>query len=197
MLVLAALTNLRQAACHPGLLKPQRMGATSPKLELLATRLETVIAAGHKALVFSQFTSFLKLIQNRLVETGWDYCYLDGETKDRAAVVEQFQSDPDKKVFLISLKAGGVGLNLTSADYVFIMDPWWNPAAEAQAIDRAYRIGQKNPVMAYRLITKNTIEEKVLQLQTAKRQLATAVIDTDAGFPAPFSRQELQALLKN
>ena len=196
MLILAALTKLRQAACHPGLLKPQRINESSPKLELLATRLETIILAGHKALVFSQFTSFLKIIQARLEEAGWDFCYLDGETKDRAAVVERFQNDVEKKVFLISLKAGGVGLNLTAADYVFIMDPWWNPAAEAQAIDRAYRIGQRNPVMAYRLVTKNTVEEKVVQLQNAKRELASAVIDQNTDAPSPFSRKDLEALLR-
>ena len=196
MLILAALTKLRQAACHPGLLKPQRISDTSAKLELLATRLETIVLEGHKALVFSQFTSFLKIIQARLEETGWDFCYLDGETKNRAEVVERFQQDDAQKVFLISLKAGGVGLNLTAADYVFIMDPWWNPAAESQAIDRAYRIGQHNPVMAYRLVTKNTVEEKVVQLQQAKRQLSSAIIDQDTGIPSSFSRKDLEVLLK-
>ena len=111
-------------------------------------------------------------------------------------MVERFQQDDAQKVFLISLKAGGVGLNLTAADYVFIMDPWWNPAAESQAIDRAYRIGQHNPVMAYRLVTKNTVEEKVVQLQQAKRQLSSAIIDQDTGLPSSFSRKDLEALLR-
>jgi len=196
MQILAALTRLRQAACHPGLLKAQKIHDSSAKMELLMANLETVLAAGHKALVFSQFTSFLKIILARLQETGYDSCYLDGQTADRAAVVQEFQTNPDKQVFLISLKAGGVGLNLTAADYVFIMDPWWNPATEAQAIDRAYRIGQKNPVMAYRLVTHNTIEEKVVTLQNQKRNLANAVIDQDAGLPAQFSRKDLEALLR-
>ena len=196
MQTLAALTRLRQAACHPGLLKDSRARDTSAKLELLCASLSTLLEAGHKALVFSQFTAFLKIIQARLEELGYGFCYLDGDTKDRGTVVDTFQKDSAKQVFLISLKAGGVGLNLTAADYVFIMDPWWNPAAEAQAIDRAYRIGQDNPVMAYRIATKGTIEEKVLALQDAKRALAAAVLDEGAGVPVRFSRKDLEALLK-
>ena len=193
MQVLAALTRLRQAACHPGLIKAVRIHETSAKLELLCERLETVVSEGHKALVFSQFTSFLKIIRSRLEENGYGICYLDGETKGRAEVVAEFQNNDEKTVFLISLKAGGVGLNLTAADYVFITDPWWNPAAESQAIDRAYRIGQRNPVFAYRLVTKSTVEEKVMQLQNAKRSLAAAIIDTE--MPNTFSIKDLQGLL--
>ena len=193
MQVLAALTRLRQAACHPGLLKAARVHESSAKLELLCERLETVVSEGHKALVFSQFTSFLRIIKGRLEENAYGLCYLDGETKDRASVVADFQNNDDKKVFLISLKAGGVGLNLTAADYVFIMDPWWNPAAESQAIDRAYRIGQRNPVFAYRLVTRNTVEEKVMQLQNSKRSLASAVIDAE--MPSGFSLKDILGLL--
>ncbi|MBR0459760.1 MAG: SNF2 helicase associated domain-containing protein [Victivallales bacterium] len=195
MQTLAALTRLRQAACHPGLLKENRFHDSSAKLEILLQNLDTILEAGNKALVFSQFTSFLKIIRARLQDAGYNPCYLDGETKDRAAEVDAFQNDPARQVFLISLKAGGVGLNLTAASYVFLMDPWWNPAAEAQAIDRAYRIGQKNPVFAYRIITRSTIEEKVYNLQNAKRKLASAIIDHDTDSPAPLSRKDLQALL--
>ena len=195
MQVLAALTRLRQAACHPGLLNPAKSNANSAKLELLLENLEAVVAEGHKALVFSQFTSFLKIIRVRLEKLDIGYCYLDGETKDRAQLVASFGNDPDKKVFLISLKAGGVGLNLTAAEYVYLVDPWWNPAAEAQAIDRAYRIGQTCPVFAYRLVTKDTIEERVMQLQNAKRRLADTVINEGSGLPAKLNREDLRALL--
>ena len=126
-----------------------------------------------------------------------EYCYLDGETKDRAQLVDAFGKDTSKKVFLISLKAGGVGLNLTAAEYVFIVDPWWNPAAEAQAIDRAYRIGQTCPVFAYRLVTKGTIEERVMQLQNEKRRLADTIINADANMPGKLSSEDLRALLAN
>ena len=115
--------------------------------------------------MFSQFTSMLAIVKRRLDEEGIPYAYLDGRTRDREARVQRFQNDPDCKVFLISLKAGGLGLNLTAADYVFLLDPWWNPAVEAQAIDRAHRIGQTRPVFAYRLIARDTVEEKVLELQ--------------------------------
>ena len=196
MQTLAALMRLRQAACHPGLIKSARCHDTSSKLETLLTTLEGIIPAGHKALVFSQFTSFLKIIEERLINVGYGISYLDGTTKNRADVVKEFQESPEKQIFLISLKAGGVGLNLTSADYVFIMDPWWNPATEAQAIDRAYRIGQTNPVMAYKIATKNTIEEKVLTLQAAKRSLANAIINDTSEIPSSFTMNDIRALLR-
>ena len=196
MQTLAALMRLRQAACHPGLIKAARSHDTSSKLETLLAMLEGIIPAGHKALVFSQFTSFLKIIEERLANVGYGISYLDGTTKNRAEVVKEFQESQDKQIFLISLKAGGVGLNLTSADYVFIMDPWWNPATEAQAIDRAYRIGQTNPVMAYKIATKNTIEEKVLTLQAAKRSLADAIINDTSEIPSAFTMNDIRALLK-
>ena len=126
--------------------------------------------------MFSQFTSLLKIVGERLNESGAVYEYLDGATRDRQARVERFQDDPSCRIFLISLKAGGVGLNLTAAEYVFILDPWWNPAVEAQAVDRTHRIGQQRPVFAYRLITRDTVEEKILELQNSKRELAADII---------------------
>ncbi len=140
-------------------------GESSAKLDVLLPQLREVFAEGHKTLVFSQFTSMLAIVRQRLDEEGIPYAYLDGRTRDRQARVQWFQNDPNCKVFLISLKAGGLGLNLTAADYIFLLDPWWNPAVESQAIDRAHRIGQTRPVFAYRLIARDTVEEKVLELQ--------------------------------
>jgi SNF2 family DNA or RNA helicase len=154
-----------------------------------------IVAEGHKALVFSQFTSFLALVKPRLEESGIAYEYLDGKTRDRQAAVERFQGDAGPPVFLISLKAGGQGLNLTAADYVFVLDPWWNPAVEAQAVDRAHRIGQDKRVFALRLIARDTVEEKVLELQQKKRDLADAILNADQGVIAKIGRSELETLL--
>jgi superfamily II DNA or RNA helicase len=173
--VLEALLRLRQAACHPGLLDRARAGETSAKLDLVLPLLADVAEEGHKALVYSQFTSFLDIVEERLKALGLAYERLDGQTEDREARVARFQGDASVKVFLLSLKAGGVGLNLTAASYVFLLDPWWNPAAEAQAIDRAHRIGQQQKVMAYRVVATGTIEEKVLELQAKKRALFDAL----------------------
>ena len=167
--VLEALLRLRQAACHPGLIDVKRSNEASAKLDVLMAQLKEVREEGHKTLVFSQFTSFLKILRGRLDADGTPYEYLDGATRDRQARVEKFQNDNNCKLFLISLKAGGLGLNLTAADYVFLLDPWWNPAVEAQAIDRTHRIGQTRQVFAYRLIARDTVEEKVLELQKSKR----------------------------
>jgi superfamily II DNA or RNA helicase len=193
--VLEALLRLRQAACHPGLLSAERTAEPSAKLELLLEQLVEVLEAGHKALVFSQFTSFLKIVRNRLDSLGITYEYLDGSTRDRQERVERFQTDRDCGAFLISLKAGGLGLNLTSAEYIFILDPWWNPAVEAQAIDRAHRIGQTLPVFAYRLITRETVEEKVLQLQSIKRDLAASIITGDNSLIRNLQPADLALLL--
>ena len=193
--VLEALLRLRQAACHPALVDPERNGDASAKLELLLPRLIETIEEGHKALVFSQFTSFLALLREQLRERGITYEYLDGRTKDREARVQRFQSDESCRLFLISLKAGGVGLNLTAADYVFILDPWWNPAAEAQAVDRAHRIGQNRSVFAYRLIARDTVEERVLDLQRRKRELADAIITADSSLVRSLKREDLELLL--
>src|SRR6185312_11247917 len=170
--VLEALLRLRQVACHPALVDGKRAVRSSGKLDVLLARLEEVRREGHKALVFSQFTSFLALVRARLDAGKVPYEYLDGETQDRATRVTRFQTDAACPVFLLSLKAGGVGLNLTAADYVFILDPWWNPAVEAQAVDRAHRIGQTKRVFVYRLLCRDSIEEKVAALQESKRELA-------------------------
>jgi SNF2 family DNA or RNA helicase len=162
---------------------------------VLLPQLHEIAEEGHKALVFSQFTSFLAIVKDRLDQAGVCYEYLDGKTRDRAARVERFQTDPACKLFLVSLKAGGVGLNLTAADYVFLLDPWWNPAAEAQAIDRTHRIGQTKPVFAYRLIAKGTVEEKVLELQKSKRELADSILGGDDRLITELKREDLELLL--
>ncbi|MEE9179441.1 MAG: DEAD/DEAH box helicase, partial [Vicinamibacteria bacterium] len=164
MQVLEALLRLRQLACHPRLLDPERGNDESIKLKVLLEHLEDVRSGGHKALVFSQFTKFLALVREALDRADIPFEYLDGKTRNRDAKIDRFQQDPECPVFLISLKAGGLGLNLTAADYVFILDPWWNPATESQAIDRAHRIGQEKRVFAYRLVTKGTVEERILEL---------------------------------
>jgi len=193
--VLEALLRLRQAACHPGLIDPKRRDDSSAKLDVLIDRLQEVVSEGHKALVFSQFTSLLSLVQERLDESEMVYEYLDGATRDRQRRVERFQNDPDCSLFLISLKAGGLGLNLTAAEYVFLLDPWWNPAVEAQAVDRAHRIGQTHQVFAYRLIARDTVEEKILQLQSTKRDLAAAIIGEDNSLIRDLKREDLELLL--
>jgi superfamily II DNA or RNA helicase len=193
--VLEALLRLRQAACHPALIDAKRAGDASAKMDVLLAQLREVTSEGHKALVFSQFTSFLKIVRKHLDEEGVVYEYLDGSTRDRKAPVDRFQNDPACKLFLISLKAGGLGLNLTSAGYVFLLDPWWNPAVEAQAVDRAHRIGQTQQVFAYRLIARDTVEEKVLDLQKTKRDLASAIISQDNSVIKNLQKEDLELLL--
>jgi SNF2 family DNA or RNA helicase len=193
--VLAALLRLRQAACHVGLLDSKRVHEASAKLEVLLAQLEQVLAGGPKALVFSQFTSLLAIVRTALDERGIVYEYLDGKTRDREKRVERFQTDSACRTFLVSLKAGGVGLNLTAADYVFILDPWWNPAVEAQAIDRTHRIGQTKRVLAYRLLARGTVEEKVEELQHRKRNLVRAVLGDGATFGGKLSREDLELLM--
>jgi superfamily II DNA or RNA helicase len=193
--ILEALLRLRQAACHPGLIDKDKASESSAKLETLLPQVAEVLDEGHKALVFSQFTSFLSIVRDRLDADHIPYEYLDGRTRNRAAKVEHFQNDPDCKLFLISLKAGGLGLNLTAAEYVFLLDPWWNPAVEAQAIDRTHRIGQTRSVFAYRLIARDTVEEKVLELQQSKRALADAIINADNSLIRNLGREDLELLL--
>jgi SNF2 family DNA or RNA helicase len=154
-----------------------------------------VLEEGHKTLVFSQFTGMLAILRQHLDREGVSYEYLDGKTRDRQSCVERLQTDPECKLFLISLKAGGVGLNLTAAQYVFLLDPWWNPAVEAQAIDRAHRIGQTNQVFAYRLIARGTVEEKVLELQNTKRDLADAIVGANEGLMRNLVSEDLELLL--
>jgi superfamily II DNA or RNA helicase len=195
MHVLEALLRLRQAACHPGLVDKRLAGEQSSKLDLLLDRLQDVREEGHKALVFSQFTTLLGMVRRRLDAEKIPHEYLDGRTRDRSARVERFQTDPSCPLFLVSLKAGGLGLNLTAAEYVFLLDPWWNPAVEAQAIDRAHRIGQTRPVFAYRLIAKNTVEERVADLQQQKRELADAILRADGSLIGDLGRDDLELLL--
>ncbi|MBL8606830.1 MAG: SNF2 helicase associated domain-containing protein [Myxococcales bacterium] len=196
--ILAGLTRLRQAACDPRLLGlPREFGDDdSGKLVALRELVETCVDGGHKVLVFSQFVSMLTLIRKALEEDGVRYSYLDGSTKDRAKVVEEFQAEGGPPIFLISLKAGGSGLNLTAADTVIHFDPWWNPAVEDQATDRAHRIGQTKVVTTYRLIAKGTIEEKILELGGKKRELVGAVLSEDAGGAKKLTKSDLEDLFK-
>lgn len=178
MKALEALLRLRQAAADPGLIDPFYKGK-SGKVEMLVKHLEEIKENGHKALVFSQFTSLLKRVETRLQEEGIEYSYLDGQTQNRQKAVHEFKNDAKKTVFLLSLKAGGVGLNLTEANYAFILDPWWNPAIEAQAFDRIHRIGQNQSVFTYRMISRGSVEEKVLALQKDKVLLADQLMTSD------------------
>jgi superfamily II DNA or RNA helicase len=196
--ILAGLTRLRQAACDPRLLGlPRQFGdEDSGKLVALRELVQTSIEGGHKVLVFSQFVSMLQLIKRAMDEDGVAYEYLDGSTKDRAERVDHFQRDDGPPVFLISLKAGGSGLNLTAADTVIHFDPWWNPAVEDQATDRAHRIGQTRVVTTYRLIAKGTIEEKILELAEKKRELVGAVLTEDIGGAKKLTKGDLEELFK-
>jgi superfamily II DNA or RNA helicase len=196
--VLEALLRLRQAACHPGLVDKTRSAGDSAKFDVLDERLAQLVEEGHKALVFSQFTSLLALMKPRLHKLGAiDTAYLDGSTpaRERAAAVKRFQEDANCRLFLLSLKAGGLGLNLTAAGYVFLLDPWWNPAVEAQAIDRTHRIGQTKPVMAYRLVARDTVEERILSLQQSKRALADSILAGDESVLRTLTREDLELLL--
>jgi SNF2 family DNA or RNA helicase len=196
--ILAGLTRLRQAACDPRLLGlPRDFGdEDSGKLVALRELIQTSIAGGHRVLVFSQFVTMLQLIKRALDEDGVAYEYLDGGTKDRLGRVESFQKDNGPPVFLISLKAGGSGLNLTAADTVIHFDPWWNPAVEDQATDRAHRIGQTKIVTNYKLIAKGTIEEKILELGGKKRELVGAVLSEDVGGAKKLTKGDLEELFK-
>lgn len=193
--ILEALLRLRQAACHPGLIDRLKKSHPSAKLEVLLPQLEQIMEEEHKALVFSQFTSFLAIVREQLDQKKTPYAYLDGQTRNRETVVKQFQTNPDCRLFLISLKAGGLGLNLTAAEYVYLLDPWWNPAVEAQAIDRTHRIGQTRKVFAYRIIARDTVEEKVLELQQTKRELADAIINADNSLIRNLAKEDLELLL--
>jgi len=193
-IVFRSLTLLRLLALDAGLVDEAYDGIPSAKLDQLLDDLEAIAAEGHRALVFSQFTTFLRRVAARLDERGIAHEYLDGSTRDRPAVIDRFTSG-DAPAFLISLKAGGFGLNLTQADYVFILDPWWNPAAEAQAVDRTHRIGQTKRVLVQRLIATDTIEEKVLALQAQKSALFDAVVDDDAVFSGALTADDVRGLL--
>jgi len=194
MFVIEALLKLRQICNSPALLnEDQAYPNESVKIDLLMERLGEIMS-NHKVLVISQFTSMLALIRERIEAAQIPYTYLDGGTRNRKEVVDLFNNDDSKRVFLLSLKAGGVGLNLATADYVFLVDPWWNPAAEAQAIDRAHRIGQENHVFAYRMICKDSIEEKIQQLQQKKRKVAKDIIQVEEGFIKSLGQDDIMAL---
>ncbi|MCP3098838.1 DEAD/DEAH box helicase [Myxococcus sp. K15C18031901] len=190
---LEALLRLRQAACHPALV-PGQQAKTSSKVQALVEALSTAVDDGHKALVFSQWTSMLDLIEPALKEAGIGFIRLDGSTSNRGAVAASFQDPKGPPVMLISLKAGATGLNLTAADHVFLVDPWWNPSVEAQAADRAHRIGQQRPVMVYRLVSRGTVEEKILTLQDKKRALFESALGGESG-GAAITRADLMQLL--
>lgn len=194
--IFRSLTLLRMLALAPGIVADYAdSGIASSKLGALMSHLREVRDEGHRALVFSQFTSYLGAVATELEDNGIDYVYLDGSTKDRTKVIEAFR-EGSAPVFLISLKAGGFGLTLTEADYVFLLDPWWNPAAESQAVDRSHRIGQTRQVMVYRLVAENTIEEKVLALQTKKADLFTALMDEGSAFSEVISAADIKGLLE-
>ncbi|WP_204912619.1 SNF2-related protein [Microlunatus spumicola] len=192
--ILASLTRLRQLALDPVLIDPVHADVGSAKVDELLDRLEELAAEGHRALVFSQFTRFLGRVRERLDAAGIAYAYLDGRTRRREEVVDAFRRG-SAPVFLISLKAGGVGLNLTEADYVFVLDPWWNPAVEAQAIDRTHRIGQTRPVMVYRLVAADTVEQKVVALSERKAELFASVLDGEVALGAPLTARDIAALV--
>ena len=191
--ILQGLMRLRQICCHPGLLDPKYAHEDSAKMSALFYLLDQLKEEGHKVLVFSQFVSMLDIIRDRLEDEDRPYSYLTGQTKDRQEVIEDFQTTKDPKVFLLSLKAGGSGLNLTSASYVVLYDPWWNPAVENQAIDRCHRIGQENNVMAYRLLVRDSVEEKIRVLQQQKRAMMTGVLGEE-GFASNLKLEDLEFL---
>jgi SNF2 family DNA or RNA helicase len=195
MVLLQGLTKLRQIANHPKMVDAEYEG-DSGKMEEILSKIETATNEGHKVLVFSQFVKHLTIVREHLDEQNVSYAYLDGSTIDRQKQVELFQNDDSIKLFLISLKAGGLGLNLTAADYVFILDPWWNPAVEAQAIDRAHRIGQQKTVFTYKMISKNTVEEKILALQKSKLKLANNLINTEETFVKALTKDDILVLLE-
>jgi superfamily II DNA or RNA helicase len=193
-IVFRSITLLRMLSLDASLVDDEYADVPSSKLDALLEQLEEVVAEGHRALIFSQFTSYLALAAARLEKRGIRYSYLDGSTTDRPGVIDGFKTGDDP-VFLISLKAGGFGLNLTEADYVFLLDPWWNPASESQAIDRTHRIGQTRNVMVYRLVAADTIEEKVMALKATKAKLVQAVLDDDDLFASSLTPDDIRGLL--
>jgi len=193
MKILEGLLRLRQICIHPALVEPT-YNKVAAKFEIMLETLETLKAEGHKALVFSQFVQTLKLLEADMKKMGLSYTYLDGKTKDRQERVDTFQNDPSISFFLISLKAGGVGLNLTAADYVLHLDPWWNPAVEMQAADRTHRIGQEKPVFIYKFIARETVEEKILELQTRKKELVEQLISAEGSFFKSLTKDDVKVL---
>ena len=195
-LIFEGLLRLRQAACIPEHASPSLKGTPSAKLELLHGVLDEIMSEGHRVLVFSQFVKTLAVIASTLDHREVRYAYLDGSTRNRQQVIDRFQGDSSVPLFLLSLKAGGLGINLTAADYVVIFDPWWNPAVERQAVDRSHRIGQQKPVFVYRLITKESIEERILTLQDRKRALAAELIEENPTSLFALGEEELMGLFR-
>ena len=191
--ILQGLMRLRQICCHPGLLDADYLEAPSAKLIALFYLLDQLQEEGHKVLVFSQFTSMLEIIRKKLDNENRPHCLLTGQTKDRQSVVEGFQRSKEATCFLLSLKAGGSGLNLTASSYVVLYDPWWNPAVENQAIDRTHRIGQVNKVIAYRLLMRDSVEEKIRVLQKQKAEMVTGILGEES-FTRNLRRQDLAFL---
>lgn len=196
MLLLRGLTILRQVANHPAMVQSE-YSDSSGKFEEAMRMLKNALHEGHKILVFSQFVKHLRLVKERLIKEQITHYYLDGQTpqEDRMRLVDSFNKKADVKVFLISLKAGGLGLNLTSADYVILLDPWWNPAVEQQAIDRSHRIGQKRTVISYRFITKNSVEEKIMALQQRKRSISDSLVSAEQSLVKQLNLDEIKAIL--
>ncbi|MFI5388698.1 MAG: DEAD/DEAH box helicase, partial [Candidatus Eremiobacterales bacterium] len=194
--ILAALTKLRQICCHPGLVGDhwREDEEASGKFQAFLELVESIVESGHRVLVFSSFTEMLGIIREAFDARTIGYSYLDGTTKNRSKVLDDFKREDGPPVFLMSLKAGGVGLTVTEADYVILYDPWWNPAIERQAIDRTHRIGQTKPVTAYRLVTLGSVEEKIQALQGRKQALADSVIATDSAFAKSLTREDLDDL---
>ncbi|MEM9849079.1 MAG: DEAD/DEAH box helicase, partial [Bacteroidota bacterium] len=191
--IFQALNELRQIASVPENLSDGKI--PSPKRELLQEQLLDTVANGHKALVFANYLSAVELISEAVESAGIGYVSMTGATRNRQKLVDRFQNDPDCRVFIMTLKTGGTGLNLTAADTIFIFDPWWNVAAENQAIDRAHRIGQKNTVLAYKLITQGTIEEKILKLQEVKKELFDSIITTDGSATKSLTEEDINFIL--
>ncbi|MFM8320890.1 MAG: DEAD/DEAH box helicase [Chloroflexota bacterium] len=193
MKILEGLLRLRQICNHPHLVD-EKFHGDSAKFELLLETLDTLQSEGHKALVFSQFVQMLSLVRKELDERQLPYTYLDGQTQDRQERVDTFQNSPEIPFFLISLRAGGLGLNLTAADYVIHIDPWWNPAVEMQASDRTHRIGQDKPVFVFKLIARDSVEEKILQLQERKKNLVDQIITTESSFLKTLTQADIEYL---
>lgn len=192
--IFRSLTLLRQASLHAALIDPSYAKIPSTKLDALLAQVREIVSGGHRVVVFSQFTRFLAAARERLDAAGIEHCYLDGRTRRRAQVLESFRTG-SAPVFLISLKAGGVGLNLTEADYCIILDPWWNPAVEAQAVDRLHRIGQRRTVMVYRLVASETIEQKVMALKAEKAALFDSVLGGAGAASGALSAADIRSLV--
>jgi len=195
--VLATLTRLKQICCHPAIFAKEKAEVgDSAKYEMLLELVQNLIEARHKTVVFSQYTKMLHIMREDFNIKGINYSYLDGTSKDRLEIVKEFNENDEKKIFLVSLKAGGTGLNITGADTVIHYDMWWNPAVESQATDRVHRIGQKKNVSAYKLVTVNTIEEKIVQLQNKKKGLVKKVVSCDDEAMSKLTWEEVLELLQ-